>query len=255
VRVLKAIGVILVLLVTPAVLVKVYLVHPTAEDILARMAAAYQAARWYSDTTTIGSPILSEPASYEIAYERPYKLRVCFHGILENQTIICDGLSLYRYLPGPNQYTISPAPDRVGPLLPEGQPMLTLALLSGELDLRGRARYVRRAEVDGLKVYVVWLKRPGAGSKAGGPKLSELVLYVGADDYLARKLETRLPVGDEIVAHALTHHRVSTRPVPPEMFRFVPPEGARMVARFERQQVKPSGAWPMFAPGMEGPAE
>lgn len=242
-RLLKAGGVILVLLVLPAVLARVYLVHPTAQEILTRMAAAYQSARWYSATTTVESSVLSDPASYEIAYERPHKLRVQFHGILEDQTIVCDGLSVYRHLPGLKQYTISPAPERIGSDLPEEQPMLTLALLNGEMDLRGPARYLRRSEADGTEVYVVRLQRLAA--EEGGAILPEMVIWVGAEDYLARRLETKLPVGDAALAHTLIHRGVSVEPIPAQTFRFSPPDDARPVADFEREPIELDADFPL----------
>lgn len=250
-RVLKVVGVILVLLVAPAVLVRMYLVHPTAEDILARMAATYGSAQWYYDVTTVESPVLSQPATYEIAYQRPDKLWVRFDGILENQTILCDGLSSYRYLPGLGQYTLEPAEEAVGPELADGQPMLTLALLTGQLDLAGRARYLGRAKADGTAVYVVRLERPAA--EEGGPNLPELTFWVGAEDYLVRRLETRLPLGEEGLLHTLIHQQVSTQSIPATQFQFVPPDGARAVVEFEREPLAAPGDSPLLVPGLGSP--
>ena len=223
-RLVQAIAV-LVLLAAPVALVALYLAHPPADQILAGMKAAYQQALFYRAHTTVDLSISAQPGSYDLAYARPNKLKLSFRNIAGGETIICDGLSLYRYRPDRQEYTIEPAPRELEGILPGEQPIIVLGLLAGTLQLPEGAQYVGRERIGGVLTYGIRLS-----GESDDP--TRLTCWVGADDHLIRRAEMAQPVGTDVLTYTLTNEDISLAPLPNEFFRFDPPAGARPVARF-----------------------
>ncbi|MGD8239576.1 MAG: DUF2092 domain-containing protein [Armatimonadota bacterium] len=242
----------LALLLLVAFLVQRYLVHPDPGRILARTVALYSSLEFYSDTTTVRSDLDSVQGTYEFAYARPNRLRVQFRGVLGDELVVADGITLYVHRPDLNQYVARPAPRVLADELPGAQPMLKLSLLNGRAPLGGvgTARYEGREKLHGRWVHKVRIKadRPGGGEsaastgseEAGGP--ANMVLWVGAEDALIYRSDLAFELGTETVTHSLVSDGISTAPPPAGAFTFEPPPGSRPVARFEAAEVLPDAA-------------
>ena len=265
----------LALLLVVAYLVKRYLVHPGPEAILEQTAERYRNLAYYADTTTVKSDLAAVEGSYEFAYARPNRLRVQFHGLLDDELVVCDGITLYVCRPTVNEYRVAPAAGKLPDQLPGAQPMLKLSLLNGTAPLHrmGRARYLGREKVRGRwahRVRIVGERgeedeggatsttpvtprasrgrksarstragRARAGVPPAVPGLADMVLWIRADDGLICRSDITLTLGTETVTHSLLCDGISTTRPSPGSFTFDPPPGARPVASFQPPQVEP----------------
>jgi outer membrane lipoprotein-sorting protein len=210
--------------------------QPDITDILKKVSATYKAVSQYDLVidATGGAPGAREHVSVHMrfAFKAPdkYRMEGSLPGMApdnpeyENATAVFDGSTLWWYLPKINQYASIPADDfdvggDSGDMRPEAMDQFMLARYRGAPEFPGGAKFLRNESID-----------------VGGARVDCHVVMVGVSGespytwWVDRK-SYRIVREDHEEASAVFTSIKLGEPLAEDLFRFVPPAGAKKMER------------------------